>query len=63
MTIKVMIKVKKNNYLVISIEVIDSFKSYQVKFGGGPPELIGHLSIPKTLTTRHVLLDVMHCEI
>ena len=38
-------------------------KNYQVKFGRGPPELIGHLSIPKTLSTRHVLLDMMHCEI
>ena len=32
-------KSEKHNYMVISIEVIDSFKSYQVKFGGGPPEL------------------------
>ena len=56
-------KSEKNNYLVISIEVIDISKSYQVKFRGGPPELIGHLSIPKTLSTRHVLLDMMHCEI
>ena len=32
-------KSEKHNYMVISIEVIDSFKSYQVKFGGRPPEL------------------------